>query len=107
MKVWVCCIVAATVLVISVPWCYKKWHVHQYCKMVSERVTCARVESALFLGTTVQLCQEDIKRTEYSYKQHKPRLDEFLADQKEKSQFQEALPKAQEFAYRKCVVESL
>lgn len=44
---------------------------------------------------------------EYRYQQHKPRLDEFLVDQKEKSKLQEALPKAQEFAYRKCMVESL
>jgi len=75
--------------------------------MLSEQMVCTRVESAQFSGATVRLCQEDINRTEYSYKQHKPSFEEFLANKKEKSQFQEALSKAQEFAYRKCVVESL
>lgn len=107
MKIWVYCIVAASVLVISVPWVYKKWHVHQYCKMVSERVTCARVESALFPSTTAPLCQEDIKQMEYIYKQHKPNAKEYLAILSETSKLQKALPKAQEFAYSKCVVESL
>ena len=107
MKAWVYGAAVASVLLVSIPWGYKKWHVHQYCTMVSEQVTCARVESAMFPGTTVPLCQGDIKRMEYRYQQHKPRLDEFLADQKEKSKLQKALPKAQEFAYRKCVVESL
>lgn len=107
MKAWVYGAVAASVLLVSVPWGYKKWHVHQYCTMVSEQVTCARVDSAMFPGTTVPLCQGDITRMEYSYKQRKPSAKEYLAVVTETSKLQEALPKAQEFAYRKCMVESL
>ncbi len=107
MKVWIYGAVAASVLMVSIPWGYNKWHVHRYCTMVSERVTCARVDSAIFIGTTVPLCQEDIKRMEYNFRQQKPHAKEYLALISETSKLKKALPKAQEFAYRKCMVQSL
>lgn len=110
MKAWVYGAVAASVLLVSVPWGYKKWHVHQYCRMVSEQLECTRVGPP---GMTFPWCEGDFETGKVNLKQlHQAglannRLQQFLELNETERLFRDALPKARELAYRKCTIESL
>lgn len=110
MKAWVYGAVAASVLLVSVPWGYKKWHVYQYCKMSSEQLVCTRVGEP---GMTIQWCEGDYDRGLASLKKRHQaglvtdRVQEFLRLSQIEKHFEDALPKTRELTYRKCMVESL
>lgn len=110
MKAWIYGAVAVSMLFVSVPWGYQKWHVYKYCEMSSEQLVCTRVGEP---GMTIRWCEGDYDMGLSNLKRlHQAglvtdRVREFLRLSKTEKQFQEALPKVRELAYRKCVVESL
>ncbi|WOE68510.1 hypothetical protein RY972_10870 [Aeromonas allosaccharophila] len=107
MKLWGYGALAVFVLLVSAPWVYKKWHVYQYCKMSSEQLVCTRVGEP---GMTIPWCEGDFKVAMATRASNlRDGFQAFDEDylKKQETLFQEALPKARELVYRKCVVESL
>ncbi|MFQ2290829.1 hypothetical protein ACK323_04830 [Aeromonas enteropelogenes] len=110
MKPWVYGAIGVTLLLITMAWGYKKWHVHQYCKMTSEQLVCTRVVDS---GLSHPWCVGDYERglSNLKYRHNaglvKERVQEFLQLSKTENIFKEALPKARELAYHKCMAETL